>query len=73
MHHNTVEKIRTTLTGDLSSDRTYTTRHGTVATMNTANIGRLYLPGGCRCLLTYTLVSIMMVIRMRYVREATHI
>ena len=54
VHHNTVSKIRQSLTGDLSSNissqsltgdlssekRTYKTKHGTVAKMNTANIGK---------------------------------
>ncbi len=53
VHHNTVSKIRASLTGDLSSNtsiqsltgdlssekRRYRTKHGTVAKMNTANIG----------------------------------
>ena len=48
VHHNTVEKLRRELTGDLSSekptDRTYTTKHGTTATMNTTNIGKKSAP-----------------------------
>jgi uncharacterized ParB-like nuclease family protein len=41
VHHNTVGKIRADLTGDLSSEpRIYITKHGTVAQMNTANIGK---------------------------------
>ncbi len=54
VHHNTVSKIRQYLTGDLSSNissqsltgdlssekRTYKTKHGTVAKMNTNNIGK---------------------------------
>jgi hypothetical protein len=44
VHHNTVEKLRRELTGDLSSEkpepRTYTTKHGTTAQMNTGNIGK---------------------------------
>jgi len=54
VHHNTVGKIRSRLTGDLSSNtslqpltgdlsseqKTYKTKHGTVAKMKTANIGK---------------------------------
>lgn len=35
-----VMQLRETITANISSDRTYPTRWGTVATMNTANIGR---------------------------------
>ena len=38
--HKTVGKFRADLTGDFPSERTYTTKHGTVATMNTAAIGK---------------------------------
>lgn len=38
--HKTVSNLRPKLTGDFPSDsRTYTTKHGSQATMNTANIG----------------------------------
>lgn len=41
VHHETVAAVRASLTGDFASDnRTYTTKHGTQATMNTAAIGR---------------------------------
>jgi hypothetical protein len=40
VHHEMVGKLRASLTGGSASDaRTYTTKHGTTATMNTANIG----------------------------------
>lgn len=38
VHHQMVGNLRSSL-DESSSERTYTTRHGTVATMNTANIG----------------------------------
>jgi uncharacterized ParB-like nuclease family protein len=38
--HKTVAKVRADLTGDFPTDRTYTTKHGTIATMNTAAIGK---------------------------------
>lgn len=44
VHHNTVGEIRAILTGDLSSERIYQTKHGTVAGMNTANIGKTSSP-----------------------------
>jgi hypothetical protein len=41
VHHNTVAKIRASLTGDLSSERrTYFTKHGTTAQMKTTSIGK---------------------------------
>ncbi|MES1026710.1 ParB N-terminal domain-containing protein [Gloeocapsa sp. BRSZ] len=41
VHHNTVGKIRASLTGYLSSEkRTYKTKHSTTAKMNIANIGK---------------------------------
>lgn len=40
VHHEMVGKLRASLTGGSASDaRTYTTKHGTTATMNTASIG----------------------------------
>lgn len=40
VHHEMVGKLRASLTGGTASDaRSYTTKHGTTATMNTANIG----------------------------------
>lgn len=40
VHHEMVGKLRASLTGGTASDaRTYTTKHGTTATMDTANIG----------------------------------
>ncbi len=39
--HKTVARIRESLgNSQVSTERTYTTKHGTVATMNTANIGK---------------------------------
>lgn len=38
--HKFVGKLRPAVTGDVPSERTYTTKHGTVATMNTSAIGR---------------------------------
>lgn len=38
--HKTVSSLRNAVTGDFPSERTYRTKHGTVAVMNTANIGR---------------------------------
>ena len=42
VHHSTVAKYRSEVTCELASEptRKTTTKHGTVATMNTANIGR---------------------------------
>lgn len=41
VHHETVAAVRASLTGDSASEnRTYTTKHGTQAAMNTAAIGR---------------------------------
>lgn len=37
--HTFVAGLRATLTGNVASERTYTTRHGTTAVMDTANIG----------------------------------
>lgn len=39
VHHETVGKLRG-VTGDFASERTYTTKHGTTAIMNTAAIGK---------------------------------
>lgn len=40
VHHSTVAKYREEISpADLASERTYTTKHGTTATMRTANIG----------------------------------
>lgn len=41
VHHSTVSKMRAEVTGEIASDskRTYTTKHGTTATMDTAGIG----------------------------------
>jgi hypothetical protein len=39
--HKTVGKVRAELTADVPTDRTYITKHGTIATMNTAAIGKL--------------------------------
>jgi len=39
VHHDTVDRLRSSL-ADSASERTYTTKHGTVATMDTTNIGR---------------------------------
>lgn len=39
-HHTFVGKIRKELTGVIASEKVYTTKHGTTATMNTENIGR---------------------------------
>lgn len=36
--HKTVAKIRSEMTGEIPTERTFTTRHGTVATMNTGSI-----------------------------------
>lgn len=36
--HKTVSEVRAELTGEIPSERTYTTKHGTVATMKTAGI-----------------------------------
>lgn len=38
--HKTVGKFRVEVTGEIPSERTYTTKHGTKATMNTAAIGK---------------------------------
>jgi hypothetical protein len=38
--HQMVAPLRASLTGRATSDRTYTTKHGTIATMNTSAIGR---------------------------------
>jgi hypothetical protein len=38
--HKTVAKVRAELTDDLLADRTYITKHGTIATMSTAAIGK---------------------------------
>lgn len=41
VHHNFVGKLRKAVTGDISSDnRTYVTKHGTEAVMNTAHRSR---------------------------------
>ena len=41
VHHRTVAKLRGDVTGDLSSEpRSYTTKHGATAKMNTAKIGK---------------------------------
>ena len=41
VHHKLVGKLRSNLTGESASEnRTYRTKHGSVATMNTANIGK---------------------------------
>lgn len=37
--HPLVAKVRACLTGNISSERTYTTKHGTTATMNVSRIG----------------------------------
>lgn len=37
--HKYVAKVRSSLTGDIPSERTFTTKHGTVSVMNTAAIG----------------------------------
>lgn len=39
--HKTVHKVRADLTDQVTTDRTYKTKHGTIATMNTAAIGKL--------------------------------
>ena len=39
VNHQTVAKVRRDLTGEIASERTVTTKHGTVTTMQTANIG----------------------------------
>lgn len=38
--HPFVAKVRASLTGKVSSERVYTTKHGTLSKMNTSNIGR---------------------------------
>jgi ParB-like nuclease domain len=38
--HKTVHKVRADLTDDFTADRTYITKHGTIATMSTAAIGK---------------------------------
>ena len=40
VHHDTVGKLRTSLAKTDSEPRTYTTKHGTTATMDTTNIGK---------------------------------
>lgn len=40
VHHETVGRLKLDLTGENASERLYTTKHGTVATMNTAGIGK---------------------------------
>lgn len=40
LSHPFVAKVRAELTGNVSSERTYTTKHGIEATMDTSNIGK---------------------------------
>ena len=40
VHHSTVADLRPSLSVSASEPRTYTTKHGTIATMNTAAIGK---------------------------------
>lgn len=42
--HKFVGKLRADLTGDIPSERTFTTKHGTQATMQTGNIGQRPAP-----------------------------
>lgn len=42
--HKFVGKLRAELTGDIPSERTYTTKHGTQATMQVSNIGKRPAP-----------------------------
>jgi hypothetical protein len=48
MDHKTVAKERVKVTGDFPSERTYTTKHGTVATMDTSRIGAREAPPAAR-------------------------
>lgn len=45
VHHSFVSRLRSSLSPNDSDTKTYTTRHGTTATMNTSNIGKRGQPG----------------------------